>query len=85
VIWLSVSVALLAGLWFWDHRDSAKLYMELLKRMDALQADNRALTEALVRSEGKPLIFRKPEEKDGEGWWDTMQPIAPQVKDNGNS
>ena len=45
---------------------------ELLKRIDDLQADNRALTEALVRVEGKPLIFRKPETlEDSQGWFDT--------------
>jgi hypothetical protein len=47
-----------------------KLIGELLKRMDALQADNRLLTEALLRESGKPVIFSKPESVASEGWFD---------------
>jgi hypothetical protein len=50
-----------------------KLVKELMTRMDDLQRDNRALTESLVRSEGKPLIFSKSEAVDGEGWYDTKE------------
>jgi len=52
-------------------RAQTRIVEELLQRIDALQADNRALTEALVRVEGKPFVFRKPDKlEDAEGWFD---------------
>jgi hypothetical protein len=63
--------ALLALFLIQQGKDS-KLVCDLLKRMDTLQQDNKALTEALVRSEGKPLIFRKSEPIQGEGWFDRV-------------
>ena len=52
-----------------------KLVKELMVRMDALQVDNKALVESLVRSEGKPLVFSRREITDAEGWFDTVKNV----------
>lgn len=38
--------------------------------MDELEADKRALTEALVREQGKPLVFKRETPQPGAGWFD---------------
>jgi hypothetical protein len=65
-------VALLALLLYREEKDSA-LVCKLLVRMDSLQQDNKALMEALVCSEGKPLVFRKSPMVDGVGWFDRVK------------
>lgn len=63
----------LAGLYVHRSMIDQDLMQELLKRIDDLQADNRALTEALVRVEGKPLVFRKTDPVDADGWFDSKK------------
>jgi hypothetical protein len=53
-----------------------KLVLELLKRIDVLQEDNRRLTDAILRDAGKPVIFQKPEMKPSTSWFDA----APKIK-----
>lgn len=71
IIVLSLMCAAFLTLHFVRQGIDAREKRELLKRLDDLQSDNRALTEALVRVEGKPLIFRKPVLEDAQGWFDT--------------
>ena len=59
-------------LWLFNRHNQA-----LLREIRELREDNRALTEALVRVEGKPLIFGKHEKRDAEGYFDKVQIDGP--------
>ena len=57
------------------HDDEAKWLRE---RIVELEADKRALTESICRSEGKVFIppsNTRPVEPAGDGWWDARPEI----------
>lgn len=67
----------LVTLYLWRENKDAKLVVALLKRLDELQSDNRALTEALSRKEGSPVIFKPRQPVPSEGWFDGKTHIIP--------
>jgi len=71
IIAFSLMYAALLALFIIQQGRDSKLVCDLLKRMDALQQDNKALTEALARKEGYPVIFHKSEPIPSEGWFDS--------------
>jgi hypothetical protein len=56
-------------------RERTRNTLAWLTSLKDKDADIRALTEALVRSEGKAIIFpRRGPLQPSEGWWDKKQP-----------
>lgn len=70
LIWLvAVQAGLLAGLWLaW--RESQRNLKLLWEEKEQLRSEQRALTEALVRADGKPLVFGRSAVKPSAGWFD---------------
>jgi hypothetical protein len=66
----------LLGLYVWQQNQDAKLVCKLLMHIDNLQADSKALMEALARKSGQPLIFKPPEVKPSEGWFDAKPTVT---------
>jgi len=69
-------------IWLWAHQASRQA-AKLIEELHELRQDNRALTEALVRAEGKPLIFRRSDPIRSSGWFDqakTTTELAEKIK-----
>lgn len=60
-------------------RRQSETIADLRQERDELRADNRALTESLVRSAGKPLVFGAPKTEQSEGWFEG-RPMVVAVK-----
>ena len=75
MITLSIACLVLLALYAWQEIRHGRHTAQLMQRMDDLQRDNRALTEALVRVEGRPFVFRKPEPPTeyAETYFDTVR------------
>ena len=71
--WILAAIAVF--FYFWQQRKDADLIVRLLERMDGIQQDNKALTEALVREQGKPLVFKPPEKVPSPGWFDPKEVV----------
>lgn len=48
----------------------------LLKQIEELQADNRALVEAIARHAGQPIMFKKPEKVPSETWYESKPKVT---------
>jgi hypothetical protein len=68
-LYLILFSVLTLGIVYLYERQRSRHIESLIAELKELRSDNRALMEALVRSEGKPLIFRKSEPIEGVSWW----------------
>ena len=57
-----------------NDRAREKAWDQLFEQVKTLQADNRALMEALARKSQAPLIFTRQEIEKSSSWWETRPP-----------
>ncbi len=76
MIWFAVAAIMLIVLFLIEIYVSIGREGRLMDELDALREDNKALTEALVRANGRGLVFSKPVVEPSEGWFDAKPRVV---------